>query len=221
MTTVAIGFAMRATLHLTRVAPATNEIMQFGYNLHAREPGADQGDVIDACVDHFDQLASEDLISGCNLVSVSLAGWGTGPGFTGWHQVLTELRASSGASSNVLPPQIAIVHSLLNTGELGIAIGRRRSRIYVGGPGASCMTSDGKVQSTKRTAMLTAHTDFHNQLIGYGHGSITAGLEGLCVASPTEGVLMEADVHATGATFDTQRRRREHSPEVPVYGTLV
>lgn len=221
MTTRDIVYASRVTLHIQRTDPSTLEDAQFGYSIHQRESGADEDDVITAAVDHWSQLMADSIVGGCTLVAVSISNWNVFPGFTGWHQVRREPQFLALNGVNVLPQQLAIVHSLLNQSELGIAVGRRRGRTYLGYLPQSDMDSQGYVAAAKATVIKTAHTDFHDQLVGYGHGGIPSGLEGLCIASPTEQVIMNAEVQSVGKSIDTHRSRREHSPEAHVYTAIT
>jgi len=194
-----------------------NESMQFSTHTALRDE-ANRELVLDAMED-----AMSPLFNRCGVMLVTrleLSAWGTGPGFEGWHQIATRDESTNVGSGLTLPSQCALVVGWRNTVELGVALGRRRNRAYVGPLAVSSIADNGIATDSTVSAMSTAWLDFHSALRGILGGFLDDTFDGICVTSPTEGVIMAANELRIGRAVDTMRSRRQKVPEFPQTFTL-
>lgn len=172
-----------------------------------------------AMVTFWSSLVGAGILNGATLRTTRLNNWETSGGFTGWHQQDSLPQSVAGGGSSRLPTQLAVVISLLNTAEVGVALGRRRNRCFLGPCPAGIIGGDGKITTGNITDIGTAVQDLHDDLQGIGSG--VSGMPGLCVTSPTEGVQMVADFYGVGRQMDTHRSRRQKAVEGINYTVLV
>lgn len=180
---------------------------------------ADFGDEHTAMVAFWSTLVGAGILNGATLRATRLNNWETSGGFTGWHQQDSLPQSVAGGGSSRLPTQLALVISFMNVAEVGVALGRRRNRCFLGPCPASIFGGDGKVTTGNVTDVAGAIEDLHHDLVAIGSG--VSGMPGICVTSPTEGVQMVADQYGIGRQMDTHRSRRQKAVEGINWTTLV
>lgn len=212
MASVDIDQAARVTFKL--VQDFDGEEWQFGFGTHKRD-SADWEGLIGTMESAFaDNLSSK--IEQCHLYQVAYSEWGTS-GFTGFHQKLAVGYSDVTNTGDQLPPQIAVVVSLLNTVDVGISLKRRRGRIFMGQIPEAYEDAQGRLGSTFQAAYLTAWQAMDAAARTVPAGTGTEDFDGLCVVSQAEGSLISCDKIGVGVGFDTQRRRRRKVAEAIVY----
>lgn len=167
----------------------------------------------------WSSLVGTGILNGATLRQTRYNNWETSGGFTGWHLTNAKSQSIAGGGVSRLPTQLAVVISLLNTSELTVNLGRRRSRCYLGPCPASIIGGDGKITTGNITDMGTAIQDLHDDLQGLTGGLST--VDGLGVVSPTEGKSMEATRWGVGRQMDTHRSRRQKAVEGITYTVLT
>lgn len=204
-----VTFRLRQTLD--------NEDWQFGCKTIIRDP-ADQIDLLTAALGW---ITSGDLImERTALTAITYSEWSTS-GFTGFHQLQAVLASDTFSSGNQLPPQCAVVVSLLNTTETSLSIKRRRGRIYWGQIPVANVDGDGQLSTSSRNDYGTAVESLDAALRSVPSGALSGSdLDGLCVCSPAAGEIMQADFYGVGLAVDTQRRRRRKRTESISYQPL-
>ena len=210
MTTYDLDQAAKLTFRMKQLL--TNEEFQFGLSTGKRDPA-----VVDDLLDTMVASWSDDLSARFGqtaLTEVTYSEWGTS-GFVGFHQMQSLLASESSPATAPLPPQCAVVVSLLNTDDPSISLKRRKGRCYMGLIPASHLDSAGKYSSTNRDAMVAAWGNFIGQLITIVPASLAP--TGPCIASEAEGKLIAANQYAVGVGIDTQRRRRQKLNEAISY----
>jgi hypothetical protein len=193
------------------------EDWQFGIKTEKRD-SADWETLLTAALGW---ASSGDLVlERTTLTGITYSEWETS-GFTGYHQVFSILASHSFSSGNQLPPQCAVVVSLLNTDTPGVSVKRRRGRIYIGQIPTAFVDGDGVLLSSSQVSYRGAMDSLQTALEGVPSGSPDpAVLDGICIASEAEGSIFSADVCGVGAAVDTQRRRRRKRLEGIVYTAL-
>lgn len=109
----------------------------------------------------------------------------------------------AGSAELALPPQCAVVLSL----RTGLSGARYRGRMYLPGPGASGVTSVGRLQSSVQEALALRMHDFMSAW-NTAHSAMPVG-----VASGMGGFVTTVTQLQVGNIVDTQRRRRDALPE--------
>lgn len=200
-------------------APGTwQEPMQFGVHTGIRDSGS-FSDIADLMETFFGSL--NDHLGELRLTAVVLSDWDTGPGFTGWHQVYRRTLNTLLGVEEWLPPQIALVVGVRNTADLDIALGRRRNRSYLGSLAQDDMDQVGQLTTAAQLEIVASFNQLHEDLQDIpADGAFDPEFNGLCVASPTEGVLMQAQELVVGRAYDTMRSRRQKVPEYPSVTSL-
>jgi hypothetical protein len=204
--------------HITVVAQQdpTNEMYQFGFSTGKRGDlnAQDLLDAIDLWLgDQWSSIAAQ-----AHATAIIYSEWGT-TGFTGYHQKFTKLISRAGGSGNVLPPQCAVVASLLNDVESLQSIKRRRGRIYFGTTPVSQLGTDGRLTTGGQTLYHDAVEGLQDALLAWP-ASVPSD-SGLCIASRAADLLFIATQQGIGRGIDTQRRRREKLQEVITYEPLT
>jgi len=192
-----------------------SEVMVYGFAITHRE-ATDWGALIDAM-----ETAWVDNVGGIaprgHLTRVVYSEWAT-TGFTGWHQRQAKIVSHAGSSGNALPPQDAVVVTLLNVDDTGLPIRSRRGRVYFGLVPQSFIDGDGVLNSTALGGYADAIQGFQDAANSVPASTTGAVLtDGLCVASPTQGKVFNAQDYGVGKVVDTQRRRRQKRPEAITY----
>jgi hypothetical protein len=164
----------------------------------------------DFVVDIFTPLMPSSILDR-RVISV----WTTGGGFTGWHQIASEVDSLAFGSGDPLPYQCAWSWGWRNTSEPLIALGRRRNRSFIGPIKKSLVQTDSRMSEGFRDSMTTALVLKGAELASIPGGLQPAELLNYAVVSEAEGVVMDANVIATGLRFDTMRSRAEKTPETP------
>lgn len=194
-----------------------NEDWQFGCKTVVRDT-ADWNDLLTAALGWV--TGANPIMERTTLTGITYAEWGSS-GFTGFHQQASIIASHGYSSGNQIPPQCAAVVSLLNTSETAINIKRRRGRIYFGQLASSAIDGDGLLTSTYVADAVTSAQALDAALAsvpGGSSGGVT--MDGLCVVSEAEGVIMEADLVGVGFAVDTQRRRRRKRNEAITYSSV-
>jgi hypothetical protein len=193
------------------------ELWQFGAKCYERDPA----DIDDLLASVLSWITTGDLImEHTTLTGITYSEWGSS-GFTGFHQAASILTSHSFSSGNQLPPQCAVVASLLNTTVPGVSIKRRRGRIYFGQIPVAFVDGDGQLNSTALTTYQDSVDGLQDALLAVPAVSgAPVGMDGLCIASPAEGSLLTADSRGVGLAVDTQRRRRRKRVESITYVAL-
>jgi len=193
------------------------ELWQFGVKTEKRGT-FDVPDLVDAV---HTWITSGDVIMERNkLVGITYSEWETS-GFTGYHQVFSQIYSDSFSSGNQLPPQCAAVASLLNTSEVGVSVKSRRGRIYFGQIPVSFVDGDGLLTTTARDGYRSALDSLQTALTSVASGSPDdISLDGICIASPATSSIYDATVAGVGLAVDTQRRRRRKRVESISYTSL-
>jgi len=151
------------------------------------------------------------------LTGITYSEWGTS-GFTGFHQRASRVATHTYSGGNQLPPQCAAVISLLNKTEAAVSVKRRRGRIYLGQLPVSQVDGDGMLTSAAVSDIIGHFQNLSDAYRGVPAGSAGGtAMDGLCIVSEAEGVIMEADVGGVGFAVDTQRRRRRKRVEAIDY----
>ena len=195
---------------------ATGEIHQFGFSTGLRGEFS-QATMFDALEAWLDDDGSS-LVAQSTLKSIIYSEWDT-EGFTGWHQRserMTDITSGTGA---ILPPQDAVVVSLLNLDDVADSIKRRRGRMYFGLVPTSHVGSDGKLTTGTITLYNSILPGLQTALL-LEPGS-SDNVNGLGIASQAAHKLYAANKFGVGRGVDTQRRRREKVAESIVYTTLA
>jgi hypothetical protein len=194
----------------------TSEDYQFGFSTGIRGDLAAQ-DLLDELDDWFGADGAS-LMAQATLTEIVYSEWGTA-GFTGFHQKFTKLTSQSSGSGNILPPQCAVVVSLLNDVENGESIKRRRGRIYFGTTPVSHLGTDGRLTSGGPALYLGAMASLQTALNAFA--ASTPSDSGVCIASRAADLLFVTTKFGVGRGVDTQRRRREKVQELITYEDAV
>jgi len=209
------GIQFGAKIFFTHTQDLDGELWLYGMALMNRD-AVDWDALIDAM-----ETAWTDNVGGLteksHLVKVAYSEWDT-VSFTGWHQRRAKAVNHAGGSGNMLPPQNAVVATLLNVDETGIPIRSRRGRVYFGMVPATFLDANGALTSTGHDGYATAMQGFQdaaNSVPASSSGDIVT--DGLCVASPTNSQIYNAQDYGIGLAIDTQRRRRQKRTEGIVY----
>jgi hypothetical protein len=157
------------------------------------------------------------LVAQSTLKSIIYSEWGT-EGFTGWHQRFERMTDITSGTGAILPPQDAVVVSLLNLDDGNDSIKRRRGRMYFGLVPVSHVGSDGKLTTGTVTLYNGILPGLQDALLLEPGGS--SNCPGLGIASVVAHKLYNANKFGVGRGVDTQRRRREKVVESIVYTTL-
>jgi len=210
MATLVIGEAALITFRCTE--DFDSEQFQYSFATGQRD-SADWSALIDAMETWWvNELGG--LVNKCHLVSIVYSEWDT-VGFTGWHVRATKPMSHASNSGNVLPPQCAMVVTLLNTSDTLVPIRNRRGRSYLGLIGSGSIDSNGRLTSTIQTAVHDAMQALFTALL-----SVTGtSFSGIGVASIAQQVLYETEQFGIGVGVDTQRRRRKKLVESIAYDT--
>lgn len=210
MATIDIADTARVTVRLKE--SGTNEIYQFGFGLSRREP-----DTWSDCLDRIDEWLGTNLAnicSGCTAYQLTYAEYGIS-GFTGYHQKAEKVISRNGNFSAIIPPQNAVVVSLLNDVDTDISLKRRRGRIYLGLVRVSWLDGNGKLTTTPQNDIVVA---IQNLFDAVQLTVPVSGLpDGLLINSLAEGKGVTVTKIGVGAAVDTQRRRRQKVSEAIVY----
>lgn len=215
MATAPISEAARVTWELQKDDDA--ELYQYSCATYQRD-SADWGDLMSAAETWWvDEIGG--LTARSHLVGVRYSEWGTGGGFTGFHQKASIVVSHGGSSGAMLPPQCAVVVSLLNTIDVSTNLKSRRGRIYYGMVPTGSVTTDGKLSSTAHDGVEDAFVALVAALEAVPGSSTShaAVLDGIAIASPTTSLLLQANKLGVGLGIDTQRRRRRKVQEAIVY----
>lgn len=211
MTTYDIAeFAKLTIRYETSVNP---ELMEMGFHTGLRADTGKIDDLMDDVEVWMAAMSTASLLAGLTTRFVVYSVWGTGPGYTGWHQVRSRPVSSSLGSGDRLPPQLAAVVSLRNTSELAIPIGRRRNRTYHGPMATSVLGTDGRLSGTFCANLATAWSNLETTLEADVDAVPINPVAGLAIVSPTHGVGMSKTVGVVGRAVDTHRSRRQKVPE--------
>jgi len=147
--------------------------------------------------------------------------WGTGGGFTGWHQIDTREGGSLAfGSGDPLPYQDAWVWGYRNSSESAINLGRRRNRSYVGPIKKSLCSTDGRMTDGFRDSMVTALVLKDTELKAVLPATGFEDLCGFAPVSAAEGVIMNGETVVCGRRFDTMRSRAQKTPEENHFGDI-
>lgn len=215
MTTLPIDNAAMVTFRFRQTFDS--EDWQFGVKTVVRD-SADWADLLTAALGWV--TADNPIMERTTLTGITYSEWGTS-GFEGFHQQTAILASHSYSSGNQAPPQCAAVVSLLNTSENTISIKRRRGRIYFGQLAIASLDADGLLTTTYTAAAITSAQALDAALAsvpGGSAGGVT--MDGVCIVSQAEGVIMEADSVGCGLAVDTQRRRRRKRNEAISYASI-
>lgn len=121
---------------------------------------------------------------------------------------------ATGSGTLSVPPQIALVHSLLTLADGAVG----RGRFYLPSPAVGALEANGQITTTSRDAFVTRCKTF---LDAVNTSSSNAGFGRVVVASGgsvTKGIpaaLRPVTTVAVGRVLDTQRRRRNAINEAP------
>lgn len=210
MPTFELDQAARITWRMTE--DGTGEIFQFGLSTGKRDPQVIPDLLANMELAWTDNLAAR--IASCTLRQIVYAEWGSS-GFVGFHQVQEVQVSHVSSGGSPLPPQCALVVSLLNSVDNDISLKRRRGRMYLGLIPAAHIDSAGKYSSTQHNALVPGMADLFQDLIDIVPTATAPG--GPCIASAAEGALITADKFGVGYGIDTQRRRRQKVNEAITY----
>lgn len=213
MPTTDITNAARITYRCTQ--DYTGEIFQFGFAVAKRDPAV-QSDMIDRMEEGWTDAVGG-LLKKVHLVEIVYSEWGTS-GFVGFHQKMSKPFNLAAGSDAPLPPQCAVVVTLLNTTDLDISLKRRRGRYYLGLIGVGQLDATGKLTTVQQDAFLALAQGLDKSV----RDTVpVSGLpDGTCIASPAEGKLITADLCGVGLGIDTQRRRRKKIVESIKYDAI-
>lgn len=194
------------------------ELSQFGLHTGRRDP-ADYALLTAAMGTFVGGLSG--LQAPCTITAYVISEWSTGPGFTGWHQVYRSTTTTTAGGGDMLPHQLTLVVGVNNLTEPEIALGRRRNRSNIGPLRTATMDTSGRSTTTTNSTLGDQFVNLQNALQTIpSDGSLSPLYDGLCVASPTEGVLMEGNQLRVGRRYDILRSRAEKTPETPTLITL-
>jgi hypothetical protein len=187
------------------------ELCTFGVHTGKRDPISYDA-LCDVLATFLDDMV--DILCPVEGRTLTISEWST-VGFTGWHQVFSrDDSANTYGSGDEMPHQLQCVGSVINDTESGIPVGRRRNRSYVGPVNAGTLdSSEGRLGSTLVADALSAWGTLDDNLtatLGWTGGTWTAGL---CVVSPTAGLIMQGDRVKVGAKYDIHRSRAQKTPE--------
>lgn len=118
-----------------------------------------------------------------------------------------------GSSGNSMPPQVALVGTLL-TGAPGRS---QRGRIYLGGVGSAGITATGRVSTATRDAAALGLAGFYRRV---RHVAGAPDAFRPVVVSPTLGTARKITHVQVGDVYDTQRRRRNKLVEARFRATV-
>lgn len=201
-----LGNAALLTFRLTQ--DQDGELYQMGVKTGVRAPGS-WSSLLSAAQTAFSaNVAAKQGAS--HLVGITYSEWDN-TGFTGFHQRAAAVLNVAGGSASTLPPQLALVVSLLDSVDTTVPIRRRRGRIYHGTIAASNLTSDGKITAANANAIRDAW-----KAVGTGIAAVSTPSgqnKGLCIVSVVDGKIRDADQIGCGIAYDTQRRRRRKEVE--------
>lgn len=218
MATDPIAGAMKCTVGwVTTVNP---EQMQLGFHTGLREEDANLEAIFDAMELFIGELATSSALQGITTQKMVLSVWSAGPGFTGWHQFRVRDTSTNRGGGDRLPPQLSCVLGYRNTSETGIAIGRRRNRMFLPPMPTSVLGADGRLTTSFIANVATATDALQGRLQAAVDAVPLTAVDGLGVVSPAEGVIMAAEEYAVGRAVDTHRSRREKIPENTTYISL-
>lgn len=210
MTVYDIDQAARITWRMTQ--NITGEVFQFGLSTGRREEGG-VDDLLEAMEVAWDEELSGRLAQ-CTLREIVYAEWATS-GFVGFHQVSSIMVSHASTGGNPLPPQCAVVVSLLNTTDTDVSLKRRRGRTYLGLIPTSHIDASGKYAAAQHDALEPAWANVVQHLINLV--SASEAPPGPCIASAAGQQLITADKYGIGFGIDTQRRRRQKVDEAIEY----
>ena len=194
------------------------ELMQFGIHTARRDPA--DWDLLIAAVDTFTGGLSG-VQAPCHILAYVISGWSIGPGFTGYHQLRRDTVNIAAGGGDMLPHQLTVVVGPVNLTESTVALGRRRNRTNVGPLRSATMDTSGRTTTTCNVTLGDVFTDLDTALKGIpADGSLSPLFDGICVSSPSEEVLMEANQLRVGRRYDILRSRAEKTPETPTLITL-
>ena len=194
------------------------ELMQFGVHTGVRGSG-DWDAMLDIMVDEFSRFG--EFMPDCTGSRVVYSEWQTGPGFTGWHQKAARDVATDFGSGVSAPHQLAIVCGWVNLSEPDVALGRRRNRMFLGPLLPTVMVTATRLSGTQQAAVQTMLAGLHSDISALpADGAFSPVFDGLCVASPAEGVLLEGNQTRVGRRIDVHRSRADHVPESPSFEDL-
>jgi hypothetical protein len=198
------------------------ETCQWSVHCAPRD-AADYGDIYAAMDTFFADLDTNDILADCTLTKLSYGEWADHPTFVGFHQIDSVSRSTVSTTTMDLPPQIALAVGWRNTdlNGVGLALGRRRNRTYLGPLSESNDDAGGgRLSAVRRTTIVGRFTDLNDTLETIAPDTGWTDLPGLVVTSPTQGVALIANEIACGRAYDTVRSRRQKVPEVPSYTAL-
>lgn len=205
-----LGNAALITFRCTQVID--NELFQMGIKTGVRAP-ASWASLLSTAQTAFTTNVAPKM-GNSTLVGVTYSEWDTS-GFVGFHQKASNpLNVAIGSASS-LPPQLAVVVSLLDSVDTSVPVRNRRGRIYHGTVAASLMGSTGVMTAANANSIRDAW-----KAVGTAIKAITTptGQQlGLCIASVATGKIRDADQIGAGVAFDTQRRRRRKMVESIAY----
>lgn len=189
------------------------ETMQWGVHTGNRD-----SDDFPALLDVFvtQMMALSGVLAPAHWTRWVISRWASGPSFVGWHQEFAQPVNEATGTGSMLPHQLSVVVGYNNLTEGDVALGRRRNRSNIGPLNAATMDTSGRTTTTVNSTL----GDIFSALDG-GWSAIDSvipniiELQGMCVASPTEGVLMEANQLRVGRRYDILRSRAEKTPETP------
>jgi hypothetical protein len=216
MTAIPIFNTMR--LGVTLQPTGYPELTQFGAHVALREP-----ELYESLFDVWDTFIGSlsGLQAPCTIQRYTISTWGTGPGFTGWHQVAARDVAISAGGGDMLPHQLTLVAGYRNITEVTIALGRRRNRLNVGPLRSATMDTSGRSTTSTNSTLSDDMSNFHDALQGVeAEVSIPLDCLGLVVVSPAEEAGMNAEQATIGRRYDILRSRAEKTPESTTLRTL-
>lgn len=154
---------------------------------------------------------------GCTLTGITYSEWETA-GFTGFHQAASLVTADAMGSGNPLPPQCAVVLSLLNDDEPSTPLRRRRGRVYLGLVSQTMIDTNGRLATIQQSGIQTDFVALQTALETVA--STTGDFNGISIVSQADGVIRPANKIGVGLGIDTQRRRRRHVVESITYTSV-
>lgn len=194
------------------------ESMQWGVHTGNRD-----SDVFDALMEPFVTCAEglSGVLSPSHYVRYTISRWASGPGFAGWHQERSDVVNVSTGTGDLLPHQLSLVVGFVNLTETTVPLGRKRNRTNIGPLNVATMDTSGRSTTTANTTISDLFVNLDAAWSGIDVvPDLFVDLKGICVTSPTEGVIMEANQLRMGRRYDILRSRAEKTPETPVLTTL-
>jgi hypothetical protein len=146
------------------------------------------------------------------VIRQTVALWETGPGFTGWHQIAFRDVSNGQGSGNLLPPQDAMCVQYRTDGVPLEPAGRQRNRMYLGPLRTAALGTDGRLTDAVRDDWAAGFATLIADIAAAEASTVDPDLSGLCVVSPTAGLMWPSNVLVIDRAVDTQRRRREKVP---------